>query len=502
MSRDLSSVLQSFAEDEARAAAAESTDPDAGTQVLVSRVSRRRRMRTGMVTTAAAAVVVVLGVGVYAVTTPEPNPPATPEPLPTHSPTPTEEETPEPEETTEPEETADPGPGSEDDSRPAVTAHPLLPDALPLVPGIFASADDGWYLVDYTTGWLDGAMPDPPSVLYLISPDGLRYEVPVDRTTAFVTDWLEGTSLALAYSGHGVDGAAVFGLVDLEDGREVGRYTSGPDEELTFVGDGSTDVLVVRMIPKPRGPNSWTVERRTLDGTTVASIPPFTPKRSPQWADPFSVSPDRDRILVRDPADYRIVRMRDFAPVSLAPVLEAVRARVPGPGGGPQPCDPVDWFGSDRIIVSCAEFSRPDDDGVSILTSSLWTVRLDGGDARRLLVEGAQPMLDGETRPRDIRGIWSVDGRTVIDVEDAEGMCSLLGMVRADGTVEVVEASRGTHIQDSGLPPTAGRPGTDPLFRQDCVDRSLIAIDLSGGVTELLPAVPAGAWNQVTVIHQ
>src|SRR5690606_20010581 len=143
------------------------------------------------------------------------------------------------------------------------------------------------------------------------------------------------------------------------------------------------------------------------------SVPRFTPKRNPQWADPFSVNPDRSRILVRDPSDYRIVGMQDFAPVSLAPVLAAVREQIPEPGGGPQPCDPLDWFGSDRIIVSCAELGDPDGNGAVMLTSSLWTVRLDGSDVRRLLGVGGHLMLEGDTRPRDIGGIWSVDGEAV-----------------------------------------------------------------------------------------
>lgn len=109
-----------------------------------------------------------------------------------------------------------------------VTVDPRLPSAQPVTPEVWAQAGPGWALVSYREMVDDQAGPPPgPQVVYLVSPDGVRYqltEVPGDRVVQVVA-WQPGWGTARALSSPttswrepGWDGAATWVRLDLGSG--------------------------------------------------------------------------------------------------------------------------------------------------------------------------------------------------------------------------------------------------------------------------------------------
>lgn len=145
----------------------------------VGRARRARVVRGVAVGAAAVAVVAVVGAGTWlALGRPDPAPPVdapvttSPGPSPTSSPTPTSSPSP------TGEALVDPGFSG------TVTVSDHLPTAQPVTPRIWADAGPGWVLASYReTGW--GADVGP-QVIYLVAPDGVRYELVQLSTDALV----------------------------------------------------------------------------------------------------------------------------------------------------------------------------------------------------------------------------------------------------------------------------------------------------------------------------
>ena len=82
----------------------------------------------------------------------------------------------------------------------SLTTDPHLPDAAVITPEVWASAGPGWALVSYREAWTkDGVDDRGPQVIYLVSPQGDRYElVNVPGDTVSVLAWAPGSTLVPA----------------------------------------------------------------------------------------------------------------------------------------------------------------------------------------------------------------------------------------------------------------------------------------------------------------
>lgn len=155
-----------------------------------------------------------------------------------------------------------------------VTVDPRLPSAQQLPAGLLATTDPGW-LVATVSGSLDdqSASAGTVQVVDLISPDGVRYELP--PLGSFSLDqWLPGTPLGL-----GIDGSvqpSAIAVVDLETGEQVARpdlsgliadVPGAVSLEATFVGDGTTDLVV-----SVGSADAGRTVRVALDGNVVAEL--------------------------------------------------------------------------------------------------------------------------------------------------------------------------------------------------------------------------------------
>ncbi len=156
----------------------------------------------------------------------------------------------------------------------SVTVDPRLPSAQQLPAGLLATTDADWLIATVTGSADDESAPSGTvTVVDLISPDGVRYELP--PLGSFSLDqWLPGTSLGL-----GIDDSAppaALAVVDLETGEVVARpdltglladVPGATSLEATFVGDGTTDLVVT-----VRSASAGRTVRVTLDGSVVAEL--------------------------------------------------------------------------------------------------------------------------------------------------------------------------------------------------------------------------------------
>ncbi|MCB2177718.1 MAG: hypothetical protein KQH57_18060 [Actinomycetales bacterium] len=191
------------------------------------------------------------------------------------------------------------------------TVDPLLPTAEPLTRGLLATTDAGWLIVKVSPTSDRQSYDRTVTATYLIDPTGVRYQLPdLPSGDLYLFEWLPGTALALASSTTGSGTSVV--VVDLETGAttpvDLGGIAADAglvnvDVLVTFVGDGTTDLLV----SMSRG-GTGLGQRRTLDGQVTAStdeptiLVPTPGGRvllnattgAPQWVDP-------DTLTVRAP---------------------------------------------------------------------------------------------------------------------------------------------------------------------------------------------------------
>lgn len=217
-----------------------------------------------------------------------------------------------------------------------VTVDPRLPSAQQLPAGLLATTDADW-LVATVTGSLEGesASSGTVQVTDLISPDGVRYELP--PLGAFRLDeWLPGTSLGL-----GIDASATpaaLAVVDLESGDEVARpdlatlisdVPAATAVEATFAGDGTTDLVL-----SVRSADAGRTVRTTLDGRLVAELDRGLVRMMP--------NPTGTALLATDAVTHASVM------VDLATFGELA---VPA---GVATCLPTTWLDEVRWLASCA----------------------------------------------------------------------------------------------------------------------------------------------------
>ncbi|WP_199424983.1 hypothetical protein [Actinotalea solisilvae] len=411
-SRDLHDLLRDFAHEEGAASAATAPDPALEARALGARIARQRLVRTGAASLGAAAAVVVLAVAVQAAG-PEPAPPATPTP----SPAPSESAAPSPTPTATPAPAPTPTPTAPVPT--GVTVHPDLPPAQALPDGLLGATSPGWALVTYGAGAEVG-----PVVLYLVSPEGVVYEVPTEVPLrrspergggTSLVDWLPGTSLAVVAQ-DGTGGATEHAVVDLLTGEVDGVLETGDDQPgPRFVRDGTTDVLVTRYATDNTAElvTTVTVERRTSQGELVAALPAYT--QLPGFNDGV-LDATGTRLLVGSTSGVQVLDTRD---------LTALHS-VPMPAYGTGGCQHA-WFVGDDVVLGCS---------TALGTADLW---LSGEGGLTTLASG----LPGDP--------WSTFGtdRGVVVADHTGGAAT---EVLPDGTRQAVPWSQRVVVVSAAVP--------------------------------------------------
>lgn len=409
MTRDLSSLLNEFAEAEGRASMATAPTVAAEAAALGSRITRRRMLRSGGTVVASAAALVVMAVGVQSLTAPEPTAPADPTPSvsPEPSPSPTSSRSPSPTPTAEPGATPAPEPEAL-----GVTVHPLLPSALPIEPGMLEAAGEGWSLVEYRD--LEPGQGEEEylfvGALYLVSPVGERYEVPTaDLGTVEIVDWLPGTSRVLVES-YGSD-SSTWQIRDLTTGETLAELGS-PTGPAALV-DGGDAVIAYRFAQSEASPLG-SVVRMSAAGTVEAQV------ASSGLDGAFgAVNPARTYVLDADPDTIpRVMKTSDLSPVTLPPMI------------GDMPldnCEARQWFGDD-VLLRCHSQSGPDVNGVALGAASLWRVPLDGSAPTMLAV--TTQYTPNAPSVIALQELWDVDGRIVGRAFDGR-----VAEITADGAI-------------------------------------------------------------------
>ncbi|MCL3863134.1 hypothetical protein [Actinotalea sp. K2] len=380
MTPDLRTLLAQAARDEEHRAAADAPDPTTTARTVATFARRRRTVRTAALAAGAVAAVAVGALGIHGLARPTPGPPAVPAPA---QPTPAVGE---------------------------VTTHPGLPTAVAMQPGMLEDAGPGWALVLYGAPALaDDAM--PPTVLYLVGPDGQVVEVPSALTLdgadrPVLLEWAPGTSSVLARIGP--DHRPEYAVLDLLTGEEVLRL-DGESLSAELVGDGTGDLLVTMV----GGDGTVSLDRmdpwgQKVAATTLASTGAAAePGTTVSWL----TSPDRTAILGRTTSDLTILDATDLTPqVSLSTpypdVQDACRSRA--------------WVEAGVVLVCGPEGWTQAGPGPS---SALWLAPVDGGPAQPIGPAGALADLS-------VRSVWAVQGRTVLRVREQDD----------DGTLRLVEA--------------------------------------------------------------
>lgn len=378
---ELTDLLAGFATARDEAAAPEGA---ARLPLIATQVRRRRVVRTVAASGLAAAAVLGIAAGVFGLTRPDPTPPVQ-TPAPTVTPTPTRTPTPTPSE----EPTEEPPQALGD-----VTVHPLLPTAEPLLEGILEGTTPAWSMVTYyDIDVANGGDGDHPTVLYLVAPDGSRFEVPTPvplmascdfcsatgetGAASVVNEWLPGTSLAIVTPiFDDVDVARHHRLTDLLTG-EVLQSVDAADGEwahMFFVGDGTSDVLVVRTYPQNDilGDGVRVFERRRADGSLVAAFD-IDPADRIQH---FVIDDAGRRVAFEGAGEVRVLDLLTFAELARVPVPASDSCQPDYTWDMESPGQPFvqAWLDEDSVVFHCGE-----GDGVSGTTGAhLWLVDLDG----------------------------------------------------------------------------------------------------------------------------
>ncbi|MBB2924388.1 hypothetical protein [Cellulomonas cellasea] len=455
MTNDLRHVLEGFSAAESRASEIAPVELTTEVRALTGRVRRRRAGRTAAAGVAALAVVAALAAGVQAVGRTDAGPAET-VPAPTSTPW----------------------------TAPAygevigdVTTHPDLPPAEPLRAGVFEASDASWAMLTVTVHGPPGS--DAPGwVLYLVDPDGTRYEVPsavplVDTNSAPVhgpvQDWLPGTSL-VSMALDPVDWATQPGrrvVLDVLTGERfldvpvsaVPSDSGGP--YLRFAKDGTTDVLRTDASQEPTDhptADGMPVElvvsdvtRLTKEGVEVARLGTgFSTRSRINGYDVMSLAPGGAHLVVPTEDGTRLVRSADLSTVAtLAPEGQDARA-----------CEPRSWWDESRVVLACdTDVAEGAEIGYRGPDVSLWLVPIDGGDAARLPDVAEESYLPG----------LSFDGAQLLVTEEdgflllgADGEVTRVPWTPADDQYLAGRIGRRLLVEGAGEGRTTGGVLVDP----------------------------------------
>lgn len=446
MSTDLGFVLRDLASQQRRSADLRAREPHAEINDLARRVRLRRASRMSLVGAVTVAVLALGAATVYGLTGQEPTPPAISDPTPTQTPTPTPSPTP-----SEPE--ADP-----------VTIHPLLPAAHPLPEGAFEATTAGWSIAAYhvprDSGDADGTGDDYLTVVYLISPEGDRFELPSPGSLESMYDWLPGTSLALATLSSGE-----VAVVDLLAGEVVSRLAIPDGSWLAqgrlVAGGGGSVVAQIQHYDALGRFRSATMLFSADGGIAVEQVGSIIPI--------WTVDGTREHVLDNPDADfrYRVVMAETLTEVTMPPIP-----------AGLWYCSARGWLGADAMF-SCTGPGAIDSNGVDTGAAGLWRFPLDGGDPSRV-IDGAA--FGGYADSH--QAAWQLGGRIVIQLDD------LSFLELADGAVVPLPAS-GLFV--------LGSAGERLIGTLSEGDGSVVLFDpFTGASTPLAPATQQG-WVSLVV---
>ncbi len=398
-----------------------------------------------------------------------------------------------------------------------VTTDPLLPTAQPISSDVWSRVSDGWVLATYSPAGWDGKtpakkLPDSHNVVYLVSPDGTRYQVlefTLDSGWRLV--WWDGQDSEALFCapdpsqnpGFEYDAAcAEFATVSLRTGV-ITRVDGGPTNGI-FVGTNATGDLIFSryaysdttgMVISFWTPQldktlevSWGYAWPTLDptGSTLTESGVYLPHRwELPWDSGASPSPGEPVRVATD-------------------VLNAVK------GSGKQVdlarptsdgyCTATGWASSTALLVTCGQsvwatyFNDDYDEG-----PTLWSVPLDGAGSPTLLATLDYAIDD------NYEGVLVVNGTIVALKSPAiDGVggntAESVALVRDGVVTDIPSSAYGGATVESPQRVTAvggrvyvewGAPGEGTNYWY------LSAYQLSTGKAKVLlpkPSVPKGAY--------
>jgi hypothetical protein len=254
---------------------------------------------------------------------------------------------------------------------PVVLEHPNLPSAEPISAVDWADVGPGWHLVS-VDGLDIATATDGPSRLYLVSPDGARFQVPATmaRVATTILDWASHEALLLASAGTG----SQVRVLDLITGRETVAYevlaVDHRSRLASFLWTGSEyDVLLFS-----DDGDTQRIERLDRTGARVAIIAEqATPA---DYRDSLAFQPGNEVIAVATAEGMSILAL-DGSPA----------ADLWSPEGR---CAPVRWWDDDTVLAVCDQPPPNDSYG------RLWLLPADGtaGTALTAAPTGAAEVVD------------------------------------------------------------------------------------------------------------
>ncbi len=252
-----------------------------------------------------------------------------------------------------------------------------LPDAYARSAVPWPLVGDGWSLVLYNATIEDPAPVIGPTVLYVVSPGGLRYEVgrwpaaaPGQPAPYAIADWKPDGTEALVLSWPAAGFARQVWLLDLASGGPPAVVASVP--ELADVGAGFTRPTGANLVVYRDEGGMEVLERRTAAGgllATLAAQATGPPSERIEWLYDF----DGDSVVIGD------VGLRRVA------IDGSAAGAFDSPGFG---CDPRRWWSPDSFLAAC-HIEDPASGG--LWYHRLWLVPTDGTAATSLTAAPATP---------------------------------------------------------------------------------------------------------------
>ncbi len=270
-----------------------------------------------------------------------------------------------------------------------VTIDPSLPDALPLPDGIWNDTGPGWVLAVYSpsvTWWSDEedkiVSEVSKQVIYLINPEGVRYQVfEVDPNVGVRLDsWDAGEATAVIHTYPGeIEGHLGPYTLNLTTGDAVPQATPYPGAYVfADLQDGT------RIWTTPEGSSSL-IER---DGEFIVIENSLSP---------WFLSPDESWLVGYvhwvNPGGLGQSRL------GLVSVATGAEVELPAPAGG-EGCEPSEWIDSVHLLVSCYDESTQ--------VSTFYSVDPSGGSAVEIeipVLADDEPRVEHQVRVSP--GVWA-----------------------------------------------------------------------------------------------